>query len=99
MLHIFPTFLASHGLPVDFSSHVWGKSILAITGVLAFVKFAPSPDEDNYVTRAIAHYSTPPEYWTELNLKHLYLTTEKQAEALVIADAKKPPVHRYRYPQ
>ncbi|KAH8083814.1 hypothetical protein BXZ70DRAFT_1012126 [Cristinia sonorae] len=83
----------------NFSSHVWGKAIAVALGVAAFYKFAPSPGEDNYVSRLVEYYKVPAEYWQELNKQHLFLSAASQADTLVIADAKKSPIHRYRYPQ
>ncbi|TCD62605.1 hypothetical protein EIP91_006651 [Steccherinum ochraceum] len=95
---------SSHGQDLsfpkeNFSSHVWGKSILAVAGVIAFYNFAPAPGEDNYISRVISHYSTPSEYWQKLNEQHLALSAQAQSDQLVIAEAQMPPVHRYRYPQ
>jgi len=44
-------------------------------GIVGFYKFAPSPDEDNYVTRYISHYFTPSGSWAATNDRHLELTT------------------------
>ncbi|KAK7692679.1 hypothetical protein QCA50_004312 [Cerrena zonata] len=83
----------------DFSSPIWRRFVLAGLLAAGFYKFAPSPNEDNYFTRALAQYQTPSEYWAKLNGKHLALTAEAQTDSLLVASAKPPPVHRYRFPQ
>ena len=82
-----------------FNTSFWRRATVAALGVVAFYKFAPSPNEDNYFSRLLTHYNTPAEYWAKLNTQHLFLSASEQSEQLVIADAKKSPVHRYRYPQ
>ena len=49
--------------------------------------------------RLIDHYRTPKEAWEKVNLRHLALEAQGSQETLIIADAQRPPVHRYRYPQ
>ncbi|TFY55856.1 hypothetical protein EVJ58_g7984 [Rhodofomes roseus] len=83
----------------DFSSPFWGRLALFGLGAVGFYKFAPSPDEDNIVTRVIAAYSTPREVWEKLSLKHLVQSVEVSDDSLLVADAQRAPVHRYRYPQ
>ena len=55
--------------------------------------------EKSAFTRALAQYQTPQEYWAKINDKHLALTAEAQTDNLLVANAKPPPVHRYRFPQ
>ncbi|GBE81267.1 hypothetical protein BKA93DRAFT_721758 [Sparassis latifolia] len=83
----------------DFSSPAWRYFVLCGLGVVGFYKFAPEPSENVYITRLIAHYATPSEVWHRFNWKHLLLSVQGSDEALLMADAKPPPVHRYRYPQ
>ncbi|KAJ3477315.1 hypothetical protein NLI96_g10541 [Meripilus lineatus] len=83
----------------DFSSPVWRNFILFGLAVVGFYKFAPSPDESNYVTRLLEHNAVPREVWSKLNLQHLLLSAEGQQNTLTIADAQRKPIHRYRYPQ
>ena len=66
---------------------------------MAFYKFAPAPGEDNRLTAALAEYTKPSEFWEKLTVKHLLQTVEVSDGALLIGDAKRAPVHRYRYPQ
>ena len=73
--------------------------MLATLGVVAFYKFAPAPGEENRLTAALAEYSKPSEFWEKLTLKHLMQTVEVSDGALLVGEAKRPPVHRYRYPQ
>src|SRR5260221_4404375 len=41
---------------LGFTSAGWTYTIIAALGVVGFYKFAPSPGEENYVTRYISHY-------------------------------------------
>ncbi|KAI0758330.1 hypothetical protein BC629DRAFT_1552050 [Irpex lacteus] len=73
----------------------------AIGGLAAalFYKFAPAPGDDAYLTRWISLYQIDKSLWTDLNNKHLALSAEGQINNLILADAKKPQVHRLRFPQ
>ena len=82
-----------------FSGPFWRRFVLATLGVVAFYKFAHAPGEDNRLTAALAEYSRPAEFWEKLTVKHLLQTVEVSDGALLIGDAKRAPVHRYRYPQ
>ncbi|THH30949.1 hypothetical protein EUX98_g3262 [Antrodiella citrinella] len=95
---------SSHGQELsfpkeDFSSRVWGKTAIAALAFVAFYKFAPSPGEENYITRLLTQSQETAEYWRKVNLQHLFLSATERSDNLVIADAQRPPVHRYRYPQ
>lgn len=78
---------------------VWLGWLLAGAAATAFYKLAPAPSEDNFVTRLIKHYSTVKDVWAERNLKHLLLSVGEQTDTLVVMEATRPPVHRYRFPQ
>ena len=69
---------------------------LAVAG---FYNFAPTPGEDAYLTRWIAHYKPQKELWENINFQHLLLSAKGSDETLLVTDAKRPPIHRYRYPQ
>ena len=83
----------------DFSSAGWRYLVLLGLGTAAFYNFAPAPGEDTYLARFIAHYMTPAEVWRNYAEAHLLLSAESAQEALLVADARPPPVHRFRYPQ
>ncbi|KAH9935398.1 uncharacterized protein B0H18DRAFT_926892 [Fomitopsis serialis] len=83
----------------DFSGPFWRRFVLFSLGVVGFYKFAPSQDEDNVLTRAMASFSTPSEVWQKLSFKHLVQSVEVSEESLLIAGAQRAPVHRYRYTQ
>ena len=83
----------------DFSSGVWRNFIIFGLAVVGFYKFAPSPTEDNYITRWIAHYKTPNKVWESINFNHLVMSAQGCDDVLLVTDAKRPPIHRYRYPQ
>lgn len=82
-----------------FANKTWRNWVVAGLAAAAFYKFAPAPGEETYLTRWIAHYSIDKSVWEHLNKKHLVLSAENQIENLIVADAQKPPVYRYRYPQ
>ncbi|KAI9442439.1 hypothetical protein H4582DRAFT_1928418 [Lactarius indigo] len=73
-----------------FASAGWTYTIIAALGIVGFYKFAPSPGEDNYVTRYISHYFTPSGSWASTNDRHLELDNDQSGQ--------RPHVHRYRYP-
>ncbi|KAH8985986.1 hypothetical protein EDB86DRAFT_2809812 [Lactarius hatsudake] len=76
----------------------WTYTIIAALGIVGFYKFAPSPGEDNYLTRYISHYFTPSSSWARTNDRHLELTTSLQEAVQISQSGQRPHVHRYRYP-
>ncbi|EKM54351.1 uncharacterized protein PHACADRAFT_258151 [Phanerochaete carnosa HHB-10118-sp] len=82
-----------------FANKVWLGWALAGLTASAFYKFAPSPEDDSYVKRLIDHYRIPKEAWEKINIKHLTLEAQGAQEMLIVADARRPPVHRFRFPQ
>jgi hypothetical protein len=92
-----------HGTPscwrAGFTSAGWAYTIIATLGIIGFYKFAPSPNEDNYVTRYISHYFTPSSSWAAANDRHLELTTSLQEAVQISQTGQRPHIHRYRYPQ
>lgn len=82
-----------------FSSAGWTYTIIAALGIVGFYKFAPSPNEDNYVTRYISYYFTPSSSWASTNDRHLELTTSLQEAVQISQTGQRPHIHRYRYPQ
>ncbi|KZT19904.1 hypothetical protein NEOLEDRAFT_1183005 [Neolentinus lepideus HHB14362 ss-1] len=85
--------------PEGFTSPGWGYLIALSAAVVAFYKYAPAPGDEAYITRYIKHYTHNAEEWERINIKHLFLSKESQESALLVADARPPVVHRYRYPQ
>ncbi|KAI0305507.1 hypothetical protein B0F90DRAFT_1625014, partial [Multifurca ochricompacta] len=81
-----------------FTSAGWTYTIIAVLGIVGFYKFAPSPGEDNYVTRYISHYFTPSSSWAIANDRHLELTTNLQEAVRISQTGQRPHIHRYRYP-
>lgn len=55
--------------------------------------------EKPWLTRYIEHWTTPSSVWKERNARHLELVREKAEERLLLQDAERPPVHRFRYTQ
>ena len=85
-------------LLVDFGGKFWRNFVLLSLGAVAIYKYAPSP-EDSAFSRMIAHYKTPSDVWRAININNLLVSADSQEKTLVIADAKMPRVHRYRFPQ
>ena len=80
-----------------------------VLAILAFgaANFAPSSlfsshsaDEEHqpWLTRVLAHYAPSAERTTEINLKTLGQTNQLAEETLLVRDAKKPAMRRFRYP-
>ncbi|KAG2059240.1 hypothetical protein BDR06DRAFT_1003848 [Suillus hirtellus] len=82
-----------------FSTPFWRNTVLLSLLAVGFYKWAPSPNQDVYLTRWLAQYTTPSEIWAAINEKHLLLSQQASDNAILQADAKRPNVHRYRYPQ
>ncbi|KAI0256206.1 hypothetical protein BJV78DRAFT_1117949 [Lactifluus subvellereus] len=81
-----------------FTSAGWTYTVIAALGIVGFYKFAPSPGEDNYVTRYISYYFTPSSSWATTNDRHLELTTGLQEAVQISQTSQRPHIHRYRYP-
>jgi hypothetical protein len=81
------------------SSAGWTYTLIAALGIVGFYKFAPSPGEDNYVTRYISYYFTPSSSWAAVNDRHLELTADLQEAIHISQTGQRPHIHRYRYPQ
>ncbi|KAI0087938.1 hypothetical protein BDY19DRAFT_891840 [Irpex rosettiformis] len=83
----------------SFANKTWRNWALGGLAVALFYKFAPAPNDDAYLTRWISLYQIDSSLWKELKLKNLAVVAEGQIHQLVLADAKKPPVYRLRFPQ
>ena len=81
------------------SSAGWAYTLIAALGIVGFYKFAPSPGEDNYVTRYISYYFTPSSSWAATNNRHLEMTVNLQEAVQISQTGQRPHIHRYRYPQ
>lgn len=84
---------------IDFFNKVWLGWTVAGLVTMGWYNYAPGSGEGTYLTKAISHYITPHQVWERINLKHLTMSAEGQVDALTVGSAKRPPVHRYRYPQ
>ncbi|KAF8891661.1 hypothetical protein BD779DRAFT_1512339 [Infundibulicybe gibba] len=82
-----------------FSGPIWRNTVLLSLLAVGCYKYAPEPSEDVYLTRWIAMYTAPRDLWLELNAKHTAMQQEVSDTTILLSDAKKPRVHRYRYPQ
>lgn len=82
-----------------FGGAIWRNTFLfSLLGVAAY-KYAPEANEDVYLTRWIAMYSTPRDYWLERNVEHTAQEAAVSETNLILGSAEKPKIHRYRYPQ
>lgn len=85
--------------PETFGSSFWRNVVLVSgLGVIA-VKLAPEPNDDVYLSRWIALYTAPRDYWLNLNAKHTAQQQQVANDTLLVTDAQLPPIHRFRYPQ
>jgi len=82
-----------------FSSSFWRNTLIGSLLLAAAYKYAPEPGDDVYLTRWIALYTTPRDLWTELASKHTAMSLDLSETKLLLSAARKPLVHRYRYPQ
>ncbi|KAK0212988.1 hypothetical protein DFS33DRAFT_1285785 [Desarmillaria ectypa] len=77
----------------------WRNAALVSVAVAIAYKLAPSPGEDALLTRWMAERQAPVRQDFERNLNHTILTQEQSNERLLFAEAKRPIIHRYRFPQ
>ncbi|KAJ8592729.1 hypothetical protein M405DRAFT_872823 [Rhizopogon salebrosus TDB-379] len=82
-----------------FSTPFWRNTVALSLLAVGFYKFAPSPNQDVYLTQWLAQYMTPRDFWAAINEKHLLLSQQASDNTILQADAKRPNIHRYRYPQ
>jgi hypothetical protein len=80
-------------------STTWRNFIVWSLVGIGFYKFAPSPGENATITQWIKKISFPREFWAERNSKHAAQSQESAEHTLLVTDAKKERVHRYRYQQ
>ncbi|TFK44604.1 hypothetical protein BDQ12DRAFT_595098, partial [Crucibulum laeve] len=82
-----------------FGGPIWRATILvSLLGVAAY-KYLPEPADNVYLTRWIALYDAPRDFWLNLNAKHAAQQEQVSDAMILFSDAKMPQVHRYRYPQ
>ncbi|OJT10773.1 hypothetical protein TRAPUB_12715 [Trametes pubescens] len=85
--------------PEVFNTPFWRTAVIAAFGVVAFYKFAPAPSDETLIAKYVSRTMTSGEVWKDILFKHLLLSAQGSDETLLIADAKPPVVHRYRFPQ
>ncbi|KAF9529312.1 hypothetical protein CPB83DRAFT_853060 [Crepidotus variabilis] len=85
--------------PETFGTSFWRNVLFASFATAALVKFAPEAGDNVYLTRWIALYTDSRDHWIALNAKHTAQASEVSSNTLLTADAKTPPIHRFRYPQ
>jgi hypothetical protein len=84
---------------LGFGGALWRNTALFSIVAVAAYKYAPEAAEDVYLTRWIALYKSHRNLWLELNAAHTALEQDNSETNILLTDAKKPKVHRYRYPQ
>ena len=82
-----------------FGGPLWRYTILCSLVAAGAYKYAPEPSDDVYLTRWIAMYTPPRGLWLDLNAKHAALQKDALETTLLLSDAKKAKMHRYRFPQ
>ncbi|KAF8972969.1 hypothetical protein BDZ97DRAFT_1649328 [Flammula alnicola] len=82
-----------------FGTALWRNVLLASVAGVAIFKYAPVADENVYLTRWIAMYKTPRDYWLSLNATHTVQAEEIAQGTILMNDASTPAIHRFTYPQ
>ncbi|KAG9316515.1 hypothetical protein JVU11DRAFT_2565 [Chiua virens] len=90
---------AQYSPEAGFFTPFWRNTVLLSLLAVSFYKWAPPRDDDAYLTRWIAHYSTPADTWARLNEKHMLQSQQVTDNAAVQSKATRPGIIRYRYPQ
>jgi len=86
--------------PVEgFGNAFWRNVLLLSLAGVATYKYAPRADDDLYLTRWIKMYTNSREHWLQLNAKHTAQQMEVSHTGMLLSDAQRPAVHRFRYPQ
>jgi len=98
--------LSSQSHPTRFSFHLagfstpfWRNTVVLSLLAVGFYKWAPSPNQDVYLTQWLAQLMEPRDFWAAINEKHLLLSQQASDNTILQADAQRPSIHRYRYPQ
>jgi len=85
--------------PEGFVNAFWRNVLLLSIAGVATYNYAPRAGENVYLTRWIKMYMTPREHWLDLNAKHTAQQMEVSHARMLMNDAQKPAIHRFRYPQ
>ncbi|KAI0779837.1 hypothetical protein C8Q74DRAFT_1197743 [Fomes fomentarius] len=85
--------------PEVLNTPFWRRAVLAALGVVAFYKYAPAPGDDNAIAKYISSTMTHPDVWSNTAFSHLVRSAQVSDDTLLMADAKPPVIHRYRFPQ
>ena len=83
----------------DFSGKFWRNLVLFTIGGVAVYKYAPRSDEETALGNVVRHWTTAHEAWNKAANKHLLQSAELQENVWLTTEAKRPPIHRYRFPQ
>lgn len=89
---------------IGFSGPFWRNTVLFVaitTGVATLAPeglLSPSGDEAPWLTRVLSHYAPKAGLWARTNEAHLEREEEKAQYNHVVQTAKRPQVHRFKYP-
>ncbi|KAF7782478.1 hypothetical protein Agabi119p4_1854 [Agaricus bisporus var. burnettii] len=83
----------------DFVTPFWRNALIAAGLVVAAYKYAPEPGKDVYLTRWIAMYTTPVGEWLKRSVSRAAAQEVEAENTRLMMSARRPLVHRYRYPQ
>jgi len=85
--------------PEGFGNAFWRNILLLSLAGVATYNYAPRPDDNLYLTRWIKMYMSSRDHWLTLNAKHTAQQMEVSHAGMLLSDAQRPAVHRFRYPQ
>ena len=73
--------------------------MIAGAAIAVAYKFAPTADDDVYLTRWIAMYKTHRDEWMSRNAHHTVMQMDFADQGQLLNDARRPVMQRLRYPQ
>ncbi|KAF8813612.1 hypothetical protein BYT27DRAFT_7250526 [Phlegmacium glaucopus] len=85
--------------PEGFGNAFWRNVLLLSLVGAATYKYAPRANDDLYLTQWIKMYMNSRDHWLALNAKHTAQQMEVSHAGMLLSDAQRPAVHRFRYPQ
>lgn len=82
-----------------FTTPFWRNALLLSLAAAGFYRWAPTPDQDVYLTKWLAQYATPRDFWTTVNEKQLLRSQQIASNTVLQSVAQRPTKVKYRYPQ
>lgn len=86
-------------LEAGFTTPFWRNALLLSLAAAGFYRWAPTPDQDVYLTKWLAQYATPRDFWTTVNEKQLLRSQQIASNTVLQSVAQRPTKVKYRYPQ